>query len=91
MKVCPKSFPLEWASSIVAVVSQQNDPKKQSDPLREAALELLRDLSLVNYAVVAAANGFKVLLEAVLDKDLQAISESIILCVLHLLNEPVSR
>ena len=71
----PFSFPVEFASSLVAVASSvrsntggsEADKCVEADAFRHTALEILRGLCTTNYTVVAQVNGFKVMLDAVLD------------------------
>ena len=79
------NFPIEFASSLVAIAGSE------SDPFRQFSLEALVNLAATNYSIILKVNGFKVMLDAVLDPAMSEISECIILVILYLLDDPRSR
>ena len=82
LDMSPKSFPIELASSLVAVAGAEGDQ------FRKVALEYLCTLATVNYEVVVLVNGFKTMLDAVLDPAMSEVSENILIAILFLLDDP---
>ncbi len=80
------NFPIGFARSLVAI---GNDSK---DTCRKVCVETLRELTLVQLKTVVSVNGIQTLLNYVLDSSSNNdLSESIVLTMLHLLNDTDSR
>ena len=80
IKIMPEHFPIAFVRSLIAVSAVTEDS------FRRIAVEILRELSLVNCQVVHKCYGFRALLEAALDPSLQDISETIIVTILQLVS-----
>ncbi|TMW68659.1 hypothetical protein Poli38472_006127 [Pythium oligandrum] len=78
-------MPQSLVASVVAIASHKDDN------MRRVCLETLRELALANVEVVAAACGTKVLVDAILEPSFQDLSDSLILTLLMILNEPSTR
>ena len=78
-------LPRSFVQSIVAVADNPEDP------YRDSCLEILCEAALRNPNLVAHSDGIRVLISASLEDALEPISESILITVLFLLNEPSSR
>lgn len=83
--ISPTRFPFGFARSLIAASSQPEDT------FRRVAIETLRVLALANSHLVACCNGFKVLVEAIVDPALQDVSDGILMSILHLVSQPTSR
>eukprot|EP00301_Raphidiophrys_heterophryoidea_P007473 c12890_g1_i2.p1 GENE.c12890_g1_i2~~c12890_g1_i2.p1 ORF type:complete len:1205 (-),score=269.36 c12890_g1_i2:483-4097(-) len=83
--IAPRLVPPNILRSLVAIASEP------SDNLRRFAVEAIRSISVQNVAVVAQANGFRVLTSAVLEPDLSDLAESIVMTLMFLLNEKSTR
>ncbi|KDO20660.1 hypothetical protein SPRG_13413 [Saprolegnia parasitica CBS 223.65] len=71
--------------SIVAIANHKEDN------LRRVALESLRELAIVNVQVVIQCNGFKTLVDSILDPTCQDLADALLLTLLYLVNEPANR
>ena len=86
LHLAPFNFPQAFARSLVAIATQKDDS------YRRLSLEMLRDLSVHNPDMMNRVNGFKVLLDAVIDPDIESyLCENILLSLLYLLNSSSSR
>jgi rapamycin-insensitive companion of mTOR len=85
IELAPATFPIAFARSLVAVANNKDDN------IRRVCLETLRELVIVNAEVVVRVNGLSSLLDAVIEPNTQDMSESILLSVLFLLNDPKNR
>lgn len=80
------NFPIGFARSLVAI---GNDSK---DTCRKVCVETIRELTLIQLKTVVSVNGIQTLLNYVLDSSSSSdLSESIVLTMLHLLNDTDSR
>ena len=78
-------YPLAFARSLVAVANYKEDN------FRKICIDSLRDLALTNPGLVAAVDGFAPLMDAVLEPITQPMADSILLTIIYLLNDPVTR
>ncbi|GLD95090.1 hypothetical protein PINS_up003715 [Pythium insidiosum] len=85
MEIDATQMPRALVASLVAIASHKDDN------MRRVCLETLREVALANVAVVAAANGVKVLVDAILEPSSQDLADSLLLTLLMLLNEPATR
>jgi len=83
--VCAECIPLAVARSIVSIAAHREDS------FHLVCMEALRNLSVSNAPLVAESDGFRVLLEAVLDPSFKDLSESILMSFLFLLNDNKGR
>lgn len=102
LDVAPKYFPIEFASSLVAVADAENDAAEiingkekyvygSPEPFRKDALKYLCSLATVNYELVVLVNGFKPMMDAILDPTMSDLSEFILKTILFLLDDPRTR
>lgn len=85
MEIDAAQMPPSLVASIVAIAGHKDDN------LRRVCLETLRELALANVAIVAECNGIKVIVDSILDSSFQDLSDSLLLTLLMLLNEPSTR
>ncbi|OQR91495.1 hypothetical protein ACHHYP_04658 [Achlya hypogyna] len=85
MEIDGTQMPTCVCRSIVAIANHKEDN------LRRVALESLRELAIVNVHVVIQCNGFKTLVDSILDPTCQDLADSLILTLLYLVNEPANR
>lgn len=86
LELSPRKFPEALARSLVAIASTKDDS------FRKVCLETLRELCVVNPDMVSRVHGFKVLLDAIIDPEIDDVtSEAILLSILFLLNTSSSR
>lgn len=90
MKQClvlsPSKFPESFARSLVAMATCKDES------FRKLSLEMLRELCVLNPDMTSRVNGFRVLLDAVIDPDIDDIlSETILMSLLYLLTSSNSR
>lgn len=85
IEIDPAGFPISFARSLVAVASNKDDN------IRRVCLETLRELIISNPEIVIRVNGLTCLLDAIIEPTTQDMSESILLSVLFLMNDPKSR
>ncbi|KAJ0409015.1 hypothetical protein ATCC90586_005199 [Pythium insidiosum] len=85
MEIDATQMPRALVASLVAIASHKDDN------MRRVCLETLREVALANVEVVAAANGVKVLVDAILEPSSQDLADSLLLTLLMLLNEPATR
>jgi hypothetical protein len=78
--------PTSLAFSLVAVCGHKED-----DAFRRLCLETLREMAVSQPELVARANGFKPLVEAVTDGGVQDLAEPIMLTLLHVVNDSSTR
>ena len=78
--------PSTLVMSLVAVCGHKED-----DQFRRLCLETLRELAASHTSLVARCNGFKPLVEAVMDGGVQDLAEPIVLTLLHVVNDPSTR
>lgn len=84
-KISPEVFPVAFARSLVAIANCKEDN------FRRLCLDSLRELALLNPAVVGTVGGFTTMIDAVLDPISVDNAEKILHTILFLLNDPVSR
>lgn len=84
-QVASDIYPLTFARSLVAVANFKEDN------FRKICIDSLRDLALTNPGLVAAVDGFVPLMDAVLEPITQPMADSILLAIIYLLNDPVTR
>ena len=82
LSISPALFPISFARSLVAVANSKEDS------FRKVCIETIRELSLANPKLVATVNGYSCMLEVVIDPITQELSDSILLTILYLLNDP---
>lgn len=85
LDLSPKLFPIGFARSLVAIAAEKGDN------FRRVALETLRELGIRNPAIAHEADAFRILFDAVIDPTTSELSESILLSMLHLLNNGETR
>jgi hypothetical protein len=85
MDISRSQFPVAFARSIVAVANAKEDS------FRKLCLETLRSLSLRNPHVVAFANGFSSLLDAVIEPLSRELADKILFSILYLLDDCQTR
>lgn len=85
MEIDATQMPRSLVASIVSIASHKDDN------MRRVCLETLRELALSNIDIVAAANGVKVLVDAILEPSFQDLADSLLLTLLMILNEPATR
>ena len=85
LDLSPELFPIGFARSLVAIAAEK------SDNFRRVALETLRELGIKNPSVAHEADAFRILFDAVIDPTTTELSESILLSMLHLLNNGETR
>jgi hypothetical protein len=78
-------MPRNVVRSLVAIAGHKDDS------FRRVCLECLREMTVSNIEVVAECNGVRTLFDAALDPTVQDLSESIVLTMMYLLNEPEKR
>jgi hypothetical protein len=83
--IAPEVYPISFARSLVAIANSKEDN------FRRMCMDSLRELSLVNPAIVATASGFATLLEAVIDPISPDSADKILHTILFLLNDPTTR
>lgn len=84
-QVASDIYPLAFARSLVAVANYKEDN------FRKICIDSLRDLALSNPGLVAAVDGFAPLMDAVLEPITQPMADSILLTIIYLLNDPITR
>ncbi|OQS07508.1 hypothetical protein THRCLA_00484 [Thraustotheca clavata] len=85
MEIDGTQVPTCICRSIIAIANHKEDN------LRRVALETLRELAIANVKVVIQCNGFKTLVDSILDPTCQDLADSLILTLLYLVNEPANR
>ena len=85
IKVSPESLPMAIVRSVVSIAAHQEDP------FHRVCLETLREMGVTNSTMVATADGFRVLMDAVLDPHCSDIAESILMTFLYLLHDVSTR
>ena len=83
--LCPLSFPIAFARSLVAVANNKDDN------IRRVCLESLRELSVIVPELVVRVNGISCLLDAVIEPNTQDMAEPILMSILYLLNDSETR
>ena len=61
------------------------------DEFRRICLDSLRELCITNTRIISACNGFKVLIDSVLNPQIKDISNSLVLTILYILDHPSTR
>jgi hypothetical protein len=84
-EVSPTTISASFVRSLVAVSAERDDK------FRRLAIQTLLDLSLKNPEIVAVANGFRTLFDAILQPDCVELVEPIITCMIHLHDSPETR
>lgn len=85
ISISPGEFPQSFMRSLVAVANHKDDN------IRRVCLETLRQLTVINPAIVLQASGLSCLLDAVIEPSTHDMAESILMSVLYLLNDSSSR
>jgi hypothetical protein len=78
-------YPLSFARSLVAVANFKDDS------FRKVCIDNLRELAITNPLLVSQVDGFGPLMDAVLEPITQSLADSIVLTIIHLINDPVTR
>lgn len=84
-QIAPDYYPVSFGRSLVAIANSREDS------FRKVCLESLRELALVNPALVATVHGFTSLLDAVIDPINQNESDNVTYTLIFLLNDPITR
>lgn len=84
-KIAPDLFPASFGRSLVAISNSKEDS------FRKVCIDSLRELALLNPAVVATVHGFPTLLDAVVDPINQDSAENILFTLVYLFNDPQTR
>ena len=81
----PKHIPKCCIMSLIGIA--QNG----KDEFRRICLEILRALCITNTQIISECNGFKVLIDSVLNPQLHDISNSLVLTIIYILDHPSTR
>jgi Rapamycin-insensitive companion of mTOR, N-term/Rapamycin-insensitive companion of mTOR, domain 5/Rapamycin-insensitive companion of mTOR RasGEF_N domain/Rapamycin-insensitive companion of mTOR, middle domain len=85
MEVAPARMPRSLVQALVSVADAAKDE------FRRVCLDTLRELALVNPNIVAACNGIRSMVEAILDAECQDVAGSLTLTLLFLLDQQSTR
>lgn len=81
----PKHIPKCCIMSLIGIA--QNG----KDEFRRICLEILRALCITNTQIISECNGFKILIDSVLNPQLHDISNSLVLTIIYILDHPSTR
>jgi len=83
--VAGQQLPRTLLRSLVAIANHRDDQ------LKEAAIDSLREISMIDTRAVAECGGMDALVRAVLDPSMENLANSVLLTILFLLNDSATR